>query len=125
MRAIAIVVIASIVSLAASTANAQEVEATAWRQVAEAIPLGSKVRVQTVEGQRVNGTLMRVDGTAIMLKRNTRRPEPARTVTFSEIAKLERDHGNSGMNIPKALGVGIAAGAGVFFSLVLIAMQMD
>jgi hypothetical protein len=125
MRLIALGLIVSIFTLGVAEAHAQDVEATAWRQVAEAIPLGSKIKVQTVEGKRLNGTLMRVDGNALMLKRNTRRPEPALTLPFNEIAKLERDQPGGGAHIAKAIGVGLAAGAGVFFSLILIALQMD
>lgn len=136
MRAMAIVLITSIFAigipgasaqqgLAAAAQRAQADEADAWRKVAEAIPLGSKVKVQIADGKRVNGTLMRVDGDAIMLKRNTRRPEAAYTVPFAEVARLERDQANGGMHIARAIGVGLAAGAGVFFSLVLIALQMD
>lgn len=125
MRVIAAILMLSIFSFGIPTANAQEIEATAWRQVAETIPLGSKVKVQTVEGRRLKGTLMRVDGTSVMLKRNTRMPEPALTVAFTDIAKLERDEPGGGMHIAKAIGVGLAAGAGVFFSLVLIALQLD
>ena len=125
MRAIALSVMVSIFALGVTEVSAQQEEAVAWRQVAEAIPLGSKVKVQTTAGRRLSGTLMRVDGSAIMLKRNTRRPEPALTLAFTEIGKLERDQGNGGSTIAKAIGVGLAAGAGVFFSLVLIALQMD
>lgn len=125
MRAIAIALITSIFSIGIPSAHAQPDEATAWRQVAEVIPLGSKVKVQTADGKRLTGTLMRVDGTAIMLKRNTRRPEPALTIAFTEIGRLERDQGTGSANVAKAIGVGLAAGAGVFFSLILIALQMD
>lgn len=110
---------------AAQAATANQSEATAWREVAEAIPLGSKVKVQTMDGKRINGTLMRVDGDAIMLKRNTRRPEPAQTVAFADLSKLERDRGGNGTNIAKAVGVGLAVGAGIFVSLILIALQLD
>lgn len=106
-------------------AHAQHTEAAAWRDVAAAIPLGSKVKLHVTDGRRLTGTLMRVDGNALMLKRNTRRPEPAITFAFSEIEKLERDQPGGGTQIAKAIGVGLAAGAGVFFSLVLIAMQLD
>lgn len=124
MRTIAIALITSIFAIGIPVASAQQ-EALAWQKVAEAIPLGSKVKVQTAEGKRLSGTLMRVDGSAIMLKRNTRRPEPAVTIAFADIGKLERDQGNGGSNIAKAIGIGLAAGAGVFFSLILIALQMD
>jgi hypothetical protein len=125
MRFITFVLVLSLSSLGVGDAFAQPEEAAAWRQVADAIPLGSKVKVQIADGRRVSGTLMRVDGSGVMVKRNTRRLEPALTVAFTEISKLERDQPGGGAHIAKAIGVGIAAGAGVFFSLVLIALQLD
>jgi hypothetical protein len=125
MRITALFLIVAIFALGVPSAHAQDNEAAAWRQVADAIPLGSKVKVQTVAGARLSGTLMRVDGSAIMLKRNTRRPEPAITVAFTDVSKLEREQPGGGTHIAKAIGVGLAAGAGVFFSLILIALQMD
>ena len=70
MRSIAIFVITSL--LMSTSAYAQE--ADAWRKVAEGIPLGTKVRIQTIEGKRISGTLMRVDEKEILVKKNTRRP---------------------------------------------------
>lgn len=136
MRITAVVLILTILSVGvdpafahqdgpALTQSAKVDEATAWLRVAEAIPLGSKVKLQLADGRRFSGTLMRVDGNTVMLKRNTRRPEPALTVAFSDVAKLERDQPGGGTQIAKAIGVGLAAGAGVFFSLVLIALQLD
>jgi hypothetical protein len=136
MRAIAIVLVASF--LASTSAFAQDlstdlsaeaqsakVEADAWRKVADSIPLGSKVKIQTYEGKRINGTLMRVDGNQILVKRNTRRPEPAVTVMFDDMSKLERDQNGGGSNLAKAAVIGLATGAGVIFSLFLIALQFD
>ena len=120
MRTVAIAVIASL--LMASSAFGQEAEA--WRKVAESIPLGSKVKVQNFEGKRFNGTLMRVDGNQILVKRNTRRPEAAVTVRFDDISKLERDQ-NGGSNLAKAAVIGLATGVGVIFSIFLIALQFD
>jgi hypothetical protein len=122
MRSIVIVVISSL--LFSTSALAQEAEA--WRKVAETIPLGSKVKVQTYEGKRINGTLMRVDGNHILVKRNTRRPEPAITIVFDNVSKLERDqNGNGNSNLAKAAVIGLATGAGVLFSIFLIALQFD
>jgi len=98
-------------------------EAAAWRKVAEAVPLGSKVRVQTFEGKRVTGTLMRVDEAGVTIKKNTRLPEAAVVVTYDAIANIERDHG--GMNWVKALGIGAAAGAGAILTIFVIALQLD
>lgn len=125
MRIVVVVLVAALFAAGIPTARAQGAEAAAWQKVAEAIALGSKVKVQLADGRRLNGTLMRVDDTAIMVKRNTRRPEPAVVVPFTEIGKLERDQDNGGAHIAKAIGIGLAAGAGVFFSLILIALQMD
>lgn len=136
MRATALALIVSFLTLGASDGFAQQndlsavappgaqVEATAWRQVAEAIPLGSKVKIQTLENERLSGTLMRVDGTSVMVKRNTRRPEPARSIAFDDVAKIERDHGG-GVNVGKAIAIGVATGGGVILSLFLIALQLD
>ena len=122
MRAIAIAVICSLLSAGASNAFAQE--AAAWQQVAAGIPLGSKVKVETLNGRRMSGTLMSVSADAVMVKRSTRRPEPAVSVAFADMARIERDKGN-GFNVGKAIAIGLAAGAGVVLSLFVIAMQLD
>jgi len=127
MRAIAIGLICSLLLMGTSDAFAgQEApqEATAWRGVAAGIPLGSKVKIQTTTGDRMSGTLMSVGQESVMVKKSTRRPEPAVTVAFSNIARLERDHGN-GFSVGKAIAVGLAAGAGVVLSLFAIALQFD
>lgn len=124
MRPIALALIASLATLGAGNVFAQQNEATAWRQVAVAIPLGSKVKIQTLANKRVSGTLMQVDGTAVMVKRNARRAEPAITINFTDVAKIERDTGG-GVNIGKAIAIGVATGAGVILSLFLIALQLD
>ena len=120
MRVTAITLIVSLIM--ATSAFAQE--AAAWRKVAEAIPLGSRVAVQTLDGKRVKGTLMRVDDTAVLVKKNTRIPEAPIAVTFEQMSNIERDRGQ-GMNWAKALGVGAAAGAGAILTIFVIALQLD
>jgi hypothetical protein len=132
MRTIAIVVIlsltgsaeAALAAKADQTAAAQETNS--WRKVAETIPLGSRVKVQTLEGRNITGTLMRVDGDAILVKRNTRRPEPAITLAFDEMSRLERDqNGGGGVNVAKAFGIALATGGAIVLSLFLVALQLD
>lgn len=125
MRSTALALIVSILALGATDAFAQAAEAAAWRQVAEAIPLGSKVKVQTTNGQRVSGVLMRVDGEAVMVKRNSRRPEPAVLVPYDQVSKLEREQPGNGMNIGKAIAISVATGAGIVLSMILFALQFD
>ena len=120
MRATAIGLIVSLIM--ATSAFAQE--ATTWRKVAETIPLGSKVKIQLLDGKRIGGTLMRVDDTGVLVKKSTRIPEAAVTVTFDQMGNIERNHGSS-MNWAKAIGVGAAAGAGAILTIIVIALQLD
>jgi small nuclear ribonucleoprotein (snRNP)-like protein len=120
MRLIIIVLIASLVS---STAFAQE--AADWYKVAETIPLGSKVRVQLLNGDRVTGTLMRVDGAAVLVKKDTRRPEMAVAIPYDDIGKIERRKEGGVGSIAKVIAVGAAAGAGAMVTLILFALQLD
>ena len=131
MRTIAIVIITSLFSINASAlptgaAAAAQVgqEAADWRKVAEAIPLGARVRVQTNDGRRIAGTLMRVDDTSVLVKRSTRLPEPAVAVTFASIGNLERDQAK-GFHLGKALAIGAATGAGIILTMFAIAVQLD
>jgi len=125
MRSTALALIVSLLAFGATDSFAQPAEANAWRQVAEAIPLGSRVNIQTSTGKRVNGTLMRVDGNAVMVKRNTRRPEPAVVVPFDQVSTLEREQKGDGVNIGKAIAISVATGAGIVLSMILFAMQFD
>jgi hypothetical protein len=125
VRSTALALILSFLTLGVGDVFAQQQnEAEMWRNVAEAIPLGTKVKIQTLENKRVSGVLMRVDATSVMVKRNSRRPEPAISIPFDDVAKIERENGG-GVNVAKAIGIGLAAGGGVILSLFLIALQFD
>lgn len=93
-----------------------EVEMKALRDMAAAIPLGSRVKAQTNGGDRVNGTLMTVTPDAVIIKRKTRLSEPAVTVAFTDLARLELQTGE-GMTPAKVIGIGLAAGAGAILTL--------
>lgn len=121
MRITAIALIIAFVTLSAGNAFGQEV--TDFRKVAEAIPLGSKVRIHTLDGKRVSGTLMRVDDGSVMVKKNTRLPEAAVSVSYDRMSTIERDHG--GVSWGKAIAIGAAAGGGAILTLFVIALQID
>jgi hypothetical protein len=93
-----------------------DVEAKALKEMASAIPLGSRVKAQTNDGKRVNGTLMSVTDEAVIIKKRTRLPEPAITVQFDDLARLELQT-NEGMSPGKVIGIGLAAGAGAILTL--------
>ena len=128
MKTTAIALIVSLFALTQPTfaADAASVgqEFETWRRVAEAIPLGTKVRIQTIEGKRVSGTLMRVDTTSVMVKKHTRMPEPAVLVPFDTVSSIEKDTG-SNVNVAKAILIGAGVGAGVLLSMFAIALQLD
>ena len=130
MRTTALVIMVTILSggmsdVLAAQPQAPPVEAAAWKDVAGAIPLGSRVKAHTVEGRRITGTLMQVSDGAVLVKRNTRLPEPAVSIAFTDLSRLERDHGNGGINIAKAVAIAVGAGAGVVFTIFMIALQFD
>jgi hypothetical protein len=99
-------------------------EAAAFKEMAAAIPLGSRVKLQTKAGRRLTATLMSVTDDAVVVKRESRVPEPAVTVPFSEVARLQREE-KSGLSIGKAIGIGLAAGAGAILVLFGIALTID
>jgi len=119
MKTTAIALIVSLFTLG----NAFAQESVTWRKVADAIPLGSKVKVQRLDGSRVTGTLMRADDVGVSLKKSTRYPEAPVIVSYDSIANIERDGG--GMGWAKAIGIGVATGASAILTIFVIAMQLD
>jgi hypothetical protein len=122
MRIVTVALIVSLFTLSTGNAFAQnEIE---WHKVASSIPLGSKVKVQMLDGKRVGGTLVRVDDTSVQIKRNVRRPEAAAVIAFDRISNLEKDNGG-GMSWAKALGIGLGVGIGSILTVFVIALQLD
>lgn len=96
-----------------------DVESKALREMAAAIPVGARVKAQTTDGDRINGTLMSTTDEGIVMKRRTRVPEPAITIRYDELARLELDR-QDGMHPAKAIGIALAAGAGAVLTLLVI-----
>jgi hypothetical protein len=129
MRDITIVILIAALVLAPSAAFAQDAlardaEAAAFRQLAGAIPPGSRVKVRTTDGRRLTATFMAVDEGHIIVKRHSRVPEPAVAIPFGDLAELRREE-RSGFSIGKAIGIGLAAGVGAILTLFAIAVSID
>jgi hypothetical protein len=129
MRTITSLVVIAAIVFSAPLTCAQEVlprdaEAAALKQMAAGIPLGVRVRVRTIEGQRLTATLMAVDDEGIVLKRRSRVPEPAVAIRFVDLTELRRED-KEGFSVAKALGIGLAAGAGAILTLFAIAVTID
>ena len=112
-------------ALAAQRPMAPAVETVAVHELAAAIPLGSRVKVQTTAGRRLTATLMAVGDDGVVLKRASRVPEAAVVVPFSELASLELASSGGGMSVAKAVGIGLAAGAGAILSLIAFAFAVS
>jgi hypothetical protein len=67
---------------------------------------------------------MGVTDEAVLIKKNTRIPEPAVTVPFAELGRLELQTGE-GMSAPKIIGIGLAAGAGAILTLFAFFAALD
>jgi hypothetical protein len=100
-----------------------EAEATAFKQLAASIPLGSRVKVESRDGRRLTATLMSVTDDAVVVKRESRLPEPAVRIAFAELTRLQLDQ-KSGFSVGKAIGVGLAAGVGAILTLFAIAVSI-
>jgi hypothetical protein len=82
------------------------------------LPVGSRVRVERVEGGAIRGTLMKATGDAIVVQKNTRLPEPPIQIALSDVTRVTVEGGGS--STAKAIGIGIAAGVGgvlAFFAI--------
>jgi len=103
-------------SLQSSPAG-QEVMADYARNLA----VGTRVRVTTVDGDNVRGTLLKKTDASIFVQPRGRIAEPVAEITFERLVSIERE--KEGAGIGRAIGLGAAAGAGaalgVFFLLVL------
>src|SRR5262245_59817151 len=98
-------------------------EAAAFRQMAAAIPLGSRVKLQTGTGRRMTATLMAVNDDTIVVQRASRVPEPAMTIPLTDLVRLQRD-AKGGLSFGQAVGIGLAAGAGAILMLFGIALTI-
>ena len=107
--------------LPASRAAAQAItppDAEYWFNFASRLPIGSTVSVRTADGKRQTAVLTLVDRDGITLQPKTRIPEAPRKVPFEQLAQLEPKH--NGSNVAKAAAIGVAAGAGTFFGIMMI-----
>ena len=83
------------------------------------LPVGSKVRVEQTNGTQLRGTLMSSTRVAMVVQKNTRVPEPPVDIPLAQVTRVTVD-GTGGMSTGKAIGIGMAAGAGALLTFFLI-----
>lgn len=73
------------------------------------LALGSKVRVDRVNGKAVRGTLIKATDHVVVVQPRTRVPEPPVEIDLGEIVAVTPEAPNG---VGKAVGIGLAAGLG-------------
>jgi hypothetical protein len=82
------------------------------------LPVGSRVRVEKVDGTSFRGTLMKATADAIVVQKNTRIPETPIEVPLAQIARVTVDGG--GGAVARNVAIGVATGVGVFLGIMAI-----
>jgi hypothetical protein len=86
------------------------------------LPAGSRIRLETVQGRTLRGTLMKVTEGEVVVQRNTRVPIPPEAIAMSEVVRVTLEGQSSGGKL-MAVGAAIGAGAaiGVTWLIILLA----
>lgn len=118
-RLLSLVLILSSLGTTIARAAPMVDQADVLRAYAAALPIGAAVKV-TPRGERAfRAILMVADDTAIVVKPRTRLARPERRLTYQELEFVELET-RTGRSVARNIAIGAAAGAGTFFSLLLI-----
>ena len=91
------------------------------RQYVERLPVGGRVRVQTVDGARWSATLLSADHERVVLQPRGRLTEPARAIPIASLQLIEPESQSGNSQLLKAVAVGVATGAATFVTMLMIA----
>jgi len=96
------------------------------RELVRSIQAGSRIRLETVQGRTLRGTLVHATEDEVFVERNTRLPVPIEKVPVADIARVTLDNPSSNSKLV-AIGAAIGAGAaiGVVWIIALIALSGD
>jgi hypothetical protein len=119
MRNHAHLITTAVLTLALSVQSAAaQTPAGIWRSFAERVSIGTELDVRLEDGQRMRATLVGVREDAVLLQPKTRITVPVQAVPYDKIVRMEpRKRGHSA---GKALAIGAATGAGVFFGVMAV-----
>jgi hypothetical protein len=91
-------------------------------QYVERLPVGGRVRVQTVDGARWSATLLSADRERVVLQPRGRLTEPARAIPIASLQLIEPESQGGNNQLLKAVAVGVATGAATFVTMLMIAL---
>jgi hypothetical protein len=88
------------------------------------LPIGTNVKLRLEDGRKIKATLMSIEEDMVVVKVNTRLPEPPLRIELGRIVDADIDRGTS---LGRAIAAGTAAGAGAALGvfLLLIAIYSD
>ena len=108
------------------TQQAVRSDSDLMREFVRSIQAGSRVRLETVQGRTLRGTLVRATEDEVFVQLNTRLPVPVEKVRMADVARVTLDNPSSNSKLV-AIGAAIGAGAavGVIWIIALIALSGD
>ena len=130
-RTIAILVCAAVINAGCATSTAggvriadgmQQSAATraAVAEYVQQLKPGLAVRVGKTDGRTVRGTLMKSTADTLVLQPRARVPEPPIEIPLADIVSVTPESTSNGASLGKAIGIGVAAGAGAVLGIFLI-----
>lgn len=111
---------------AVPTQTASQPDPRTMGEYVQKLPAGSKVRLETVQGRTVRGTLMQATDDQVLVQRNTRLPVAAEKIAMTDIVRVTLESPSTNTKLI-AIGAAIGAGAavGVIWIIALIALSGD
>ncbi len=89
-----------------------------WKTFVERVDVGTELNVRLSDGRRIRATLIGVRDDAVLLQPKTRIPVSIQAVPYDAIVRMEPR--KAGHSAGKAVAIGVAAGVGVFFGVMLL-----
>ena len=86
-------------------------------EYAQRIPIGSRVRVELADGNRLRGTLMKADTSSVVISPATRIPETPIEVPIGTVRRIELDQSSS---MAKSIVIGAATGVAATFGVLFL-----
>ena len=107
----------------ASSMEGPQVDRAVLSEYVQRLPPGTGVRVDRAGGKTLRGTLIKASAESIVVQPKTRIPEPAVEIPLNELLRVVPETTN-GSNLGKAIGIGVAAGAGAALGVFLLILAM-
>jgi hypothetical protein len=113
-----LLITATVVFALAVQSAAAQAPSDVWKRFVERVAVGTELDVRLSDGQRMRATLVGVGDDAVLLQPKTRITVPVQAVPYDTIVRMEPR--KAGHSAGKAVAIGAATGAGVFFGVMAL-----